>query len=401
MKIDLKVNNAYLPYINNYKNRKEIYFGGAGSGKSVFIAQKIILKAIKSKRKILIIRKVAATLKDSCFDLIISTLSKLNILTKCIVNKSTYTITLFNGSQILFKGLDDNEKIKSITNISDIWIEEATELTLDDYTQLDLRLRASISDLQMYLSFNPVSKTNWCYKTFFEQSTDAFILHTTYKDNSFLPPDYVQALEQMKDTNYTYYKIYALGEFATLDKLVFTNWKEQEFNVEDLIKTSKYKTIIGLDFGWNDPTALIVGLADPKEKVLYLIDEYKGSYKTYPEIAQIIKSKGYEKDKIIAESARPEGIEEIKRNGIKKIEPVSKTKINDGIQKLQEYTIFILPELQETITEFQNYTWKKDKKTNEYIDEAIDDFNHIIDALRYGMTQVDTKQAFKALDIRF
>lgn len=387
---NLKLNEVYKPYIGKYTVFKEIYYGGAGSGKSHFITQKLIIKALKGKRKILVIRKVGATLKDSCWQLLLDILIELNVYHLCHINKSNFTITLPNGSVFLFKGLDNPEKIKSITGISDIWIEEATELNLEDYNQLELRIRPKDTpNPQIFLSFNPISKMNWCYKTFFEQKTDAFVLHTTYLDNKFLPNKYIENLQKMKNTNYTYYKIYALGEFATLDKLIFTNWREAEFNPDELIKTGKYKTIIGMDFGWNDPTAMIVGLVDKVERELYLIDEYKDSYKTYPEIANIIKARGYSKNKIIAESARPEGIEEIKRNGIYKIESVEKPKIVDSIQKLQQYTIFILPKLEETITEFQNYTWKKDKKTGDYIDEPIDDWNHIIDALRYAMTQVD------------
>ena len=392
MNANLSINEVYIPYLCSYRNYKEIYYGGAGSGKSYFVTQKLLIKALKSKykRKILVIRKVGATLKDSVWQLFIDLLIDLNICHLCKINKSNFSITLPNGCVFLFKGLDNPEKIKSIAGITDIWIEEATELNMEDYNQLELRLRPNgIPNPQIILSFNPISKANWCYKTFFKNGTDAFVLHTTYKDNKFLPKKYIDNLLKMKNDNYTYYKIYALGEFATLDKLVFTNWQEKDFDVDELIKTGKYKTVIGLDFGWNDPTALIVGLANPKEKELYLIDEYKDSYKTYPEIAQIIKAKGYSKDRIIAESARPEGIEEIKRNGIYRIEAVEKTKILDGVQALQQYTIFILPKLQEIKTEFQNYTWKKDKQTNEYIDEPIDDWNHLIDALRYGMTQVN------------
>lgn len=399
---NLKLNEIYKPYIGSYKSFKEIYYGGAGSGKSHFITQKLIIKALKGKRKILVIRKVGATLKDSCWQLLLDILIELNVYHLCHINKSNFTITLPNGSVFLFKGLDNPEKIKSITGVSDIWIEEATELNLEDYNQLELRIRPKDApNPQIFLSFNPISKMNWCYKAFFERKTEAFVLHTTYLDNKFLPNKYIENLQKMKNTNYTYYKIYALGEFATLDKLIFTNWKEAEFNPNELIKTGKYKTIIGLDFGWNDPTALIVGLVDVKEKELYLIDEYKSSYKTYPEIANIIKAKGYSKNKIIAESARPEGIEEIKRNGIYKIESVEKPKVVDSIQKLQQYTIFILPKLEETITEFQNYTWKKDKKTGNYIDDPIDDWNHIIDALRYGMTQINDDKKIGMSDISF
>ena len=209
----------------DYKWRYEVYYGGAGSGKSVFIAQKLVVKACNAKRKILIIRKYGTTLKDSVFQLIIDTLKKWHIYEYCKINLTTYTITLPNDSVFLFKGMDDSEKIKSITDITDIWCEEATELSLDEYTQLDLRLRALAGDLQLIVSFNPVSKTNWVFKRWFAEgvvtAADTMILKTTYKDNRFLPDSYIQALEAKINTNPNYYKIYALGEFITLDKLVF------------------------------------------------------------------------------------------------------------------------------------------------------------------------------------
>lgn len=180
------------------------------------------------RRKVLIIRKVARTLKDSVFQLVLDTLEQFQFLPYCKINNSTFSITLPNGSVFLFKGIDDGgEKIKSITGITDIFIEEATELIYDDFSQLDLRLRENATDLQMMLCFNPVSKVNWCFKHWFENGTppNTLIVKTTYKDNRFLPDAYIKSLESMMNTNPVYYRIYALGEFASLDKLVFSNWE--------------------------------------------------------------------------------------------------------------------------------------------------------------------------------
>lgn len=388
MIVNLKINDVYLRYLGKYTNRTEIYYGGAGSGKSVFVAQKIVIKALKGKRKVLVIRKVARTQKESCFTVIKDVLSSLNILDKCTINKSTLDITLPNGSVFLFKGMDDSEKIKSIANITDIWIEEATELNLDDFTQLNLRLRASVPNLQMILSFNPVSKANWCYQTFFAKKTDAFVLKTTYKDNKFLPRAYIESLEKMIETNYTYYKIYALGEFCSLDKLIYTNWEEKEFYVQELISTKKFITLTGLDFGFtNDPTALVVSLCDTKSKEIYIFDEYGNVGMTNPEIAEVLKSMGYSKNIIMADSAEQKSIEEIRRAGITKIKACKKSpdSVKHGIQQLQQYKIYVHPKCVGVITELQNYSWKKDKQTGEYINEAVDQFNHYLDALRYSM----------------
>ena len=187
-------------------------------------------------------------------------LRKWQLYSLCKVNLTTYTITLPNGSIFLFKGMDDSEKIKSITDITDIWCEEATELSEDEYTQLDLRLRALVDDLQLVVSFNPISKVNWVYKKWFEEEgprPNTMILHTTYKDNRFLPAAYIAAIEEKIHSNPTYYKIYALGEFASLDKLVFNNWRKEFFNHSDIVGD----LIVGLDFGFtNDITALVAGV---------------------------------------------------------------------------------------------------------------------------------------------
>ena len=388
-------NETYYPYLLDYKHRYEVYYGGAGSGKSVFVAQKLIFKALNQKRKILVIRKVGTTLKDSVFQLINDTLKEWKIYNLCQVNLSTYTITLPNDSVFLFKGLDDREKIKSITDITDIWCEEATELAEDDYTQLDLRLRALKPDLQLICSFNPVSKANWVYKKWFASSVqpncDTFILKTTYKDNRFLPKAYINALEEKQKTNYSYYKIYALGEFCSLDKLVFSNWETADFDNTEINGV----LLVGLDFGFvNDTTALIASLLDEENKRLYIFKEWGATGKTNKEIADVITALGFSKSVIIADSAEPKSIEELRRDGINRIRESTKGKdsIIHGIQKLQNYKIIVHPSCEKIITEFENYSWKKDKQSGEYINQPIDEFNHFIDALRYSLQCVKTNK---------
>ena len=388
-------NETYYPYLLDYKHRYEVYYGGAGSGKSVFVAQKLIFKALNQKRKILVIRKVGTTLKDSVFQLINDTLKEWKIYNLCQVNLSTYTITLPNDSVFLFKGLDDREKIKSITDITDIWCEEATELAEDDYTQLDLRLRALKPDLQLICSFNPVSKANWVYKKWFASSVqpngDTFILKTTYKDNRFLPKAYINALEEKQQTNYSYYKIYALGEFCSLDKLVFSNWETADFDNREINGV----LLVGLDFGFvNDTTALIASLLDEENKRLYIFKEWGATGKTNKEIADVITALGFSKSVIIADSAEPKSIEELRRDGISRIRESTKGKdsIIHGIQKLQNYKIIVHPACEKIITEFENYSWKKDKQSGEYINQPIDEFNHFIDALRYSLQCVKTNK---------
>jgi phage terminase large subunit len=389
MDLKIDINKPYVPFFYDYSHRFEVYYGGAGSGKSVFIAQKLVMKALRSYRKILIMRKVGSTLKDSVWQLVLDTLVEWGRYNKCTINKSVFTIELENGSILLFKGMDDSEKIKSITGITDIWCEEATEFNEEDIEQLNLRLRAKADGLQMIFSFNPVSKANWVYRRWFKDGaivTDDTVIHkSTYKDNRFLPDAYVETIEKMAQTNPTYYRIYALGEFASLDKLVFNNWKTGR--IED---THDWNLLCGLDFGFtNDPTAFVVSFL--KDRTLFISKEYVKTGLLNDQIATVIKELGFSKSTIIGDSAEVKSIEELKRAGLYRIYPAVKGQgsILQGIQKLQQYDIIVDPSCEHVITELQNYAWKKDKASGEYINEPIDEFNHCIDALRYSLQCVD------------
>ena len=188
-------NDVYLPHLTDYEHRYEIYYGGAGSGKSFFVAQKLVFKALSERRKILVLRKVGRTTKNSTFQLIIDTLVQFKIKDKCKINKTDYSIELPNGSLFLCSGLDDPEKIKSITGLTDAWLEEATEFAQDDFNQVDLRIRdPDAANQQIILSFNPVSKANWCYLQFFADNKELAefrskveIVKSNYLNNPHLP----------------------------------------------------------------------------------------------------------------------------------------------------------------------------------------------------------------------
>lgn len=395
---------AYLNDLQDYSKRILVLYGGAGSGKSYYAAQKLVFKCLRDKRKVLVLRKVNKTTKNSTFSLLLDVLSQFNILDKCRVNRTDFTIILPNGSVFLCMGLDDPEKIKSITGLTDAWLEEATEFSLDDFSQVNLRIRDPIAlNQQIILSFNPVSKANWCYIHFFADNPDLLefrktvkVLHTNYLDNHFLPEDYVETLKQMKQTNEVYYKIYCLGEFGSLDKLVYNNWQVLDFDPERI----KGDLLVGLDFGYtNDPTALIASFFVESEKRIYVFKEWGDTGYLNDEIAANIKELGFAKSVIMADSAEEKSIEEIKRAGIPKIKPCVKGKgsILQGIQKLQQYEIIVHPDCVRVQTELQNYAWKKDKFTNEYINEPIDAFNHWLDALRYSLQCLDNRQQLKTI----
>lgn len=361
----------------------------------------MVYKAINEKRKVLVVRKVARTLKDSVFQMTLDVLSKWKILAYCNVNKSTFTIELPNGSQFLFKGLDEVEKLKSIVGITDVVIEEASEITQEDFQQLDLRLRSVAPHNQMYLMTNPTSKANWIYRYFFENGTpqDTFILHTTYEDNKFLPPDYIKSLKEMINTNPTWYKIYALGEFVSLGKLIYTNW-EVGFVPPD--KTN-LQVLVGLDFGYvNDPSALILSYVDVENKVLYIDREMYEKALLNTDIYERIVNMGLAKEHIIADSAEQKSIAELKRLGLSRIEPAAKGQgsVNNGIQQLQQYKLIVNPSCTNTIQELENYTYKKDRSTQEYTNEPIDSFNHALDALRYSIQKIYKNTKLGTMDKR-
>lgn len=388
-------NDVYLSSLDDYSKRYEIYYGGAGSGKSVFVAQKLVKKALTDRRKILVLRKVDKTTKNSTFQLLLDTLTDWKIIDKCKINRTDFTITLPNGSVFLCCGLQDPERIKSITGLTDAWLEEATEFNQEDFNQIDLRIRhPEAKGQQIILSFNPVSKVNWCYKLFFKEAADAAmtdfraqckILHTNYLDNKFLPQSYIDSLLLLKATNLDYYKIYALGEFGSLSKLVFNNWKVEEFDCTQV----HGDLCVGLDFGFiADPTALVASIVDDENKKIYVFNAKSRKGLLNNEIAEMIKAEGFAKSSIIADSAEQKSIEEIKREGISRIKPATKGQgsILQGIQKLQQYQIIVHPSgAAALIEELKNYCWEKDKKTNEYINKPIEKYNHCIDALRYSL----------------
>lgn len=379
-----KFNDWIFNVIDDYSHRFEIYYGGAGSGKSYGAISKIILKAIANPRRILIIRKVEATIKHSIFNLTINILKEISAQTHISYNISNLHITLSNGSEFIFKGIDNPEKIKSINGITDIVIEEATEINLDDFIQLNLRLRPKENHPQIYLMFNPISRANWCYNYWFQnQNNDALIIHSTYKQNKFLTQDYIQTLENLINSNDVYYRIYCLGEFGTLDKLIFPN-----IHKKIIRNITHLPLFIGLDFGYvNDPSAIIWGYIDNVDKIIYIKGEFVSKGMRNDEIFKVIVDLGFKNEIIIADSSEIKSIDEIKYLGVRRIRGAVKGpgSIVRDISNILAYKIIVDSRLTHIITEFENYTWTRDKQTGEYVNIPIDSFNHCIDALRYGL----------------
>lgn len=396
-----KVFNRHIyDHLFDYDTFTEVHYGGASSGKSHGVFQKIVIKALKDwkkPRKILVLRKVGATVRDSVFADVQATLSYFGILNMCKINMSAFRIELPNGAEFIFKGMDNPEKIKSIKGISDVVMEEASEFTLDDYTQLTLRLRDKAhKQKQIYLMFNPVSKANWVYNAFFvKKPKNTVVYQTTYKDNRFLDAVTRENIEELANRNEAYYKIYALGEFATLDKLVFPKYTKALLNKDDLRQITSY---FGLDYGFiNDPSAFMHVKIDDDHKRLYVVEEYVKKGLTNDKIAESITALGYAKEPIRADSAEKKSNQELRNLGIGRVIDVKKGagSVMQGIQYLLQYEWIVDERCVKTIEELENYTWKKDKATNEYINEPVDSYNHCLDAIRYAIQDKITKSKIK------
>lgn len=386
---------VYQPHLLDYSKRYNVYWGGRASGKTHFIIAKLLLKGLEEKRFIVVMQKRTNALKDTVWREVVNAIDDFQLTNYFDFNKSDFRATCkINGTEIRCIGLDEPEKIKGFADMSDVYLDEITQFTPDDLQLIDGTLRSPKYELplQLYCSFNPVSKANFVYKRFgFDTGIcppNTFILHTTFMDNTFLPQQFIDNMEELKKRDPRRYRIDALGEFASLDKLVYNNWEVQYFNPNEI----KGQLLVGLDFGYvNDVSALVASILVEEEKRIYIFREYGDTNKTNPELAQIISSLGFAKSVIIADSAEQKSIEEIKRAGIQRIKPSVKgpDSIIHGIERLQQYDIIVHPDCENVIEEFNSYTWQKDKQTGEYINKPVDLYNHYMDALRYSLQCID------------
>lgn len=396
-------NDSFYPLLEDNDHSIILMVGGGASGKSYFSFQRAVIRALQDKRKYLVIRKSGLDLRRSCWEDLTRTLKQFKIYDLCKVSVTMMTIELPNGSRFLCTGLDDQEKIKSIPDITDAIIEEASEITEDDFSQIKMRLRGSGKlKNQVVLMTNPISKLNWIYKHFFEDGCkeDNCLIHrSTYKDNKFVNQETIDALESYKTTNPMFYRIYCLGEFGSLSKQVFTNYLSEDLDIKDLL-TKGYTHLVGLDFGYvADPTAIVESLLDEDNKKIYVIREFYQTGLLNDQIATQLKLMGLDKSTIIADSAEQKSIEEIRRQGIRRIQPSVKGQgsINQGIQKLQQYQIIVNSNCGCLLEELENYSYKKDRKSGEYLNEPIDKYNHAIDALRYSLQCADQRSHLRTL----
>lgn len=405
----------------NWKGRYRAVKGSRASKKSKTTALWYVTNMMKyPDANTLVVRKTYRTLKDSCFTELKWAIHRLGVDAFWDVKESPLEMTYKpTGQKIYFRGLDDPLKVTSITVdqgcLCWMWIEEAYEISSeDDFNMLDESIRGAVPEgshlfKQITLTFNPWNEHHWLKKRFFDNPDDETLaLTTNYMCNEWLDAADRKVFETMKKQNPRRYRVAGLGDWGIVDGLVYENWKEEAFEIiskadfldldeaeqkaKNYVFKESVKSAFGLDFGYtNDPAALFVGFIDTKDKKIYVYDEMYAAGLSNERIANNVQSMGYGKERIIADSAEPKSIDQLKGLGLKvKGAEKGKDSVNHGIQFIQDYEIIIHPRCVNFLTEISNYTWDKDKLGNK-LNRPIDDFNHLMDAMRYALEKFIAK----------
>ncbi|MFR6311354.1 PBSX family phage terminase large subunit [Anaerofustis stercorihominis] len=389
------------------KKRYRVVKGSRGAKKSKTIGIDGIFRIMKyPEANMLCVRKTYRSLKDSCFTELKWAIHQLGVdsFFKCKENPLEITY-LPTGQKIYFRGLDDPLKTTSITvehgYLCFLWIEEAYEIMKEeDFDMLDESIRGAVPDYlfkQCTLSLNPWNEKHWIKKRFFDKKDkDVFTKTVDYRCNEFLDSADIELFERMKRDNPRRYQVAGLGHWGIVEGLVYENWEEKEFDIENIRRLPNIKSVFGLDFGYvNDPSALFCGLIDTTDKILYVFDEmYKNGLSNEMIYDEIYKM-GYAKETIVADSAEKKSIDRLYTLGLKRIKGARKgpDSVIHGIDTLQEYKIIIHPRCVNFITEISNYQWAEDK-TGKKLNKPIDDFNHLMDAMRYAVEDITKGKRF-------
>ena len=393
-----------------WKGRYRVCKGSRASKKSKTTALWYIVNMMKyPDANLLVVRKVFRTLKDSCFTELKWAINRLGVQDHWEIKESPLEMTYKpTGQKIYFRGLDDPLKVTSITvehgYLCWMWIEEAYEISNeDDFNMLDESIRGAILPKtrlfkQITLTFNPWNEHHWMKKRFFDNPDDETLAMTTnYLCNEWLDEADRKVFETMRLNNPRRYRVAGLGDWGIVEGLIFENWEEKAFDIEEIRRLKSVKSAFGLDFGYtNDPSALFCSLVDTVSKTIWVFDEMYQKGMSNERIASEITAMGYRKERIRAEAAEPKSIDRLYDLGLYHIQQSRKGKdsINNGIDYLQDYHIIVHPRCVNFITEISNYTWDTDTKTGKRLNKPIDDFNHLMDAMRYAMEAFSRGDAF-------
>ena len=387
-----------------FKGRYRVVKGSRASKKSKTTALWFIVNMMKyPQANALVIRKTFRTLKDSCFTELKWAVHRLKVDAWWEFKESPLEATYKpTGQKIYFRGLDDPLKVTSITVDVGVlcwaWLEEAYEVMKeDDFNILDESIRGGVPEgsglfKQWTITFNPWNEHHWLKKRFFDSPDDETLaLTTNYMCNEWLDAADIKVFEDMKKRNPRRYAVAGLGGWGIVDGLVYENWKEQAFDLDEVRSRPGIISAFGLDFGYtNDPSTLFCGLLDQKAKQLFVFDEMYEKGLSNKKIAENVQAMGYGKERITADSAEPKSIDELKSLGLRvKGAMKGKDSIKNGIQWIQDLEIIIHPRCVNFITEISNYTWDEDKFGTK-LNVPIDDFNHLMDAMRYALEKYIT-----------
>lgn len=404
--INLKLNKGlfvpkFYPYLFDYSHRWNFFVGSAGSGKSYSICQLLIIRACREPIRILVCRRYATTIRNSCFALFKEILSKWQLLPYVKIRETDFNIKFPNGAEIIFCGLDTEEKLLSLTNIGTIWVEEAYEVEKSKIEQLDLRMRANIENQMLILSWNPISKNHYLYDfSVVNPPKNSIYHHSTYKDNPFLSPEYIATLDEMETRNPAKYRVYGRGEWGVdAEGLVITNWRQQDFDAMELAAKG-LELRYGMDIGWVDKTAIILSLYDKENKTIYVFDEFYRSGCQLNEIAAAAKAMNVGKTKIYVDSSEPRSIQYFRNEGLNATACIKgKDTVKAGYMFLQDNLIIVHPKCKNLMIEFENLCYAQSKVTGEYTDDFNNhDYTHACDGLRYAYSDIYTSTKLKTLN---
>lgn len=417
MVIDKEVNPRFEDFLWDWDYQTYLLVGGYGSSKSYHIALKLILKCLQEKRKVLIIREVFDTIRDSCYDLIVEILEEFDLVgvgrNKVHCTTSPMSIKFPNGSRMIFKGMDKPTKLKSINGVSIVWLEECSEVKYDGYKELLGRLRHPDLSLHFIMSTNPVGTENWVYQHFFKRTDEEGQVHVTLDDNElyrkhtivrngvyyhhsvaddnlFLPQSYIETLDAMKEYDPDLYRVARLGRFGLNGRRVLPQFEVARSHVDVMAAIAhipeKFR-FVGMDFGFEESYNAVIKMAvDDAEKILYIYWEYYKNRMTDDKTAIELKRYGLDKVQIVADCEDPKAIQFYRQVGFRMrgCHKFPGSRLANTRKCKRFHKIICSPECTNAIREMSTLVYAKDSNGNLVYDEFNID-PHTFSAIWYGL----------------
>lgn len=395
MQVELKLKKKlfaekFYPYLFDYSHRWEFYMGSAGSGKSWFITQKLVIRALNEPIRIMVCRHHAAQIRNSVFSLFKQIINQWNLSPLVKINESDFRIRFANGSEIIFIGLDEETKLLSLNDISTIFVEEAFEVPRNMIEQLNLRMRGQAKGQQILMAWNPISKDSWIYDfTVANPPKSSVFIHSTFRDNPFLGQEYIETLEELYVRNPARARIFCDGEWGIIEEgLVFKNWEVEDFDIQDISGRFSERRA-GSDLGYSDPSVVVDSYYDRKTRTIYVANMFYRRGCQLDTIAEEMQKIITKRTKCYMDSAEPRSIEYFRLKGFNVYACLKgQGSVEARIRFLQNHKIIVHPQCEDMIRELSNFSYIKDPKTDRYTEKTTHEFSHSIDALGYAYSDV-------------